>query len=289
MRSTLGRLAASLFCATTALPALAHDVEDHPPIDDAIGAALSLEITLDVVSQYFFRGYEQQDSGFIFQPGATIGVPITDGVGAYFGVWESFHSVSTMGAPTGPKSWYEQDVYAGVTIELTDILTLDLNYTGYFSPSDSFSDIHEIGVGLAMADTGQFGEDVTFEPHVFVAFEVQDNGGTEDTYLELGGTFGFDINEDISASVPVVVGLSLDDYYTDATGDNEVFGYASVGFFVTVPMSVILDSEEWVGAWDLTAGVTVLFLNDDAGLTDDVTGSSDEFQVFGSIGLSREW
>lgn len=285
-----GLTAASLFCATVALPALAHDVEDHPPVEGG-GSDITLGITLDVVSQYFFRGIEQQDSGLIFQPGAEIGIAVTDGVSAYIGVWESFHSVPTPGAPTGPKSWYEQDVFAGLTIDLTEIVALDLNYTGYFSPSDSFSDIHEFGFTLAFEDESWMGEDWSFDPYVMVAFEVQDNGGTEDTYLELGGEFGFDLDDegDITAAVPIVVGLSLDDYYTDATGDNEVFGYASVALLVTTSMSNLIGSEEWVGGWDITVGVTVLFLNDDVALTDDVSGSSDSVQVVGSIGLSREW
>lgn len=280
----------SMFLAAS--PASAHDVEDHPPIEgDIAGTPLSLEITLDFVSQYFFRGYEQQDSGLIFQPGATIGLPVADGVDAYFGVWESFHSVPTMGAPTSPKSWYEQDVFAGLSIALCDIASLNLNYTGYFSPSDSFSDIHEFGFTVAVEDESWMGEAWSFDPYIMVAFEVQDNGGTEDTYMELGGAFGFTLCEECgaTASVPVVLGLSLDDYYTDATGDNKFFGYASVGLIVTVPMSELLGSEAWVGAWDLTAGVTVLFLNDDAALTDDMSGSSDSLQVVGSIGLSRDW
>jgi len=290
--SSRGLLAASLFCATAAMPCFAQEGEVNIP--DALepgGSDLSLEITLDVVSQYFFRGYEQQDSGLIFQPGATVGIPVTDGVSAYIGIWESFHSVPTAGAPTNPKSWYEQDVYAGLGIDLTDIVALDLNYTGYFSPSDSFSDIHEFSFTLGVEDESWMGEDWSFDPYLMVAFEVQDNGGTEDTYMEIGGEFGFDLDDEgtVTAAVPVVVGLSLDDYYTDASGDNEIFGYASVGFFVTMPMSELVGSEEWVGAWDLTAGVTVLFLNDDAALTDDASGSSDSLQVVGSIGLSREW
>lgn len=283
----IGFSAALLLGSLLTAPALA---QGEAPLEEGLSTSdLSLGITLDVVSQYFFRGYEQQDSGLIFQPGAEIGLAVTDGVSAYIGLWESFHSVPTMGAPTNPKSWYEQDVYAGLNFELTDILYLDISYTGYFSPSDSFSDIHEFGIGMGVEDEGWMGEEWSFDPYFLVAFEVQDNGGTEDTYLELGGEFGFDIDEDISAAVPVVLGLSLDDYYTDSSGDNEFFGYLSVGFFVTVPMSKIIGSEEWVGAWDLTAGVTVLLLNDDAGLTDDVSGSSDSLQVVGSIGLSREW
>ena len=284
----LGRITAAGLALTIATPSLGHDVEDHPLVQ-AVDHALGLELSLDVVSQYFFRGYEQQDSGLIFQPGVAFTVPVDDDVSAYFGVWESFHSVPTPGAPTGPKSWYEQDVYAGFSVALSEVVTLDLNYTGYFSPSDSFSDIHEVGVLLAFEDEQWMGEAWSFDPYVFVAFEVQDNGGTEDTYLELGGEFGFDYSEDVAVAVPVVLGLSIDDYYTDAAGDNEFFGYFSVGCLATVPMSKIVGNEAWAGPWSLTAGVTLLLLNDDAGLTDDTSGSSDSVQVIGSIGLSREW
>lgn len=294
-RSLLARSACLTLALATTAPAFAH--EGH----EIEGNGLSAEVTLDIVTQYFFRGYEQQDSGLIIQPGAAFTFDLIDGaegdtvsnVDLYIGLWESFHSVPTMGAPTGPKSWYEQDVFAGVSIDFADIFNLNLGYVGYFSPSDSFSDIHEIDISFSVEDEGWMGEKWSFDPYVLIAFEVQDNGGTEDTYLELGGALNFDMSEEYNTpivwTVPFVIGLSIDDYYTDAAGDNELFGYASVGLIATMPLSHLTGNEEYAGAWSISAGVTVLFLNDDVALTDDVSGSSDSLQFVGSIGLSREW
>jgi len=266
-----------------------------------INVNVTAEVTLDVVSQYFFRGIEQQDSGLIFQPGASFTFDVLDGaegetvsnVDFYVGLWESFHSTPTVGAPTSPKSWYEQDVFAGLSVDFAEILNLDLGYVGYFSPSDSFSEIHEIGIKLSAEDEGWMGEAWSFDPYILVAFEVQDNGGTEDTYLEIGGELSFDMTDEygipLTWTVPVACGMSLDDYYTDATGDNEFFGFASVGLTASMPLSYLLGSEEYAGAWSISAGVTLLFLNDDAALTDDASGGSDSFQVVGALGLSREW
>lgn len=59
---------------------------------------LSLAIGADVPTAYFFRGYLQQDRGFIFQPFLTISTTLGDASGAngwsvqpYLGWWNSFH------------------------------------------------------------------------------------------------------------------------------------------------------------------------------------------------------
>ena len=83
--------------------------------------------------------------------------------------------------------------------------------------------------------------------------------------------------------------MSLDDYYVDATGGEEFFGFASVGVSGSIPMSELIGSDEYLGAWDLTVGFTVLFLNDDVALTDATGGSSDSMQYIASVGISRSW
>ena len=59
-----------------------------------------------------------------------------------------------------------------------------------------------------------------------------------------------------------------------------------MGLAGSVPLSEFIGSDEWFGAWDLNLGLTLLILNDSAiGLTDN----GDDFQVIGSVGISRAW
>ncbi|MCG8512200.1 MAG: hypothetical protein MI741_23530, partial [Rhodospirillales bacterium] len=93
-----------------------------------------------------------------------------------------------------------------------------------------------------------------------------------------------DISEKLSIDVsfPVTVGLSGDDYYVDATGDDEFFGYVSFGPMIGVPLNFI--PEEY-GSWSASAGVLFYYLNDDAGLTD----TGEDFEVVGIFGISMEY
>ena len=125
------------------------------------------------------------------------------------------------------------------------------------------------------------------------------NSGSEATYLEIGGEFAISTEgtaiEAWSWSVPVAIGLSVDDYYTDGTGADETFGFASVGLVGSIPLSELIGSDEYVGAWDLSVGVTVLFLNSDVtgsgtfAQVDNADDTSDNYQIIGSVGISRSW
>lgn len=256
----------------------------------------SAEVTLDYVTQYFFRGYEQSntDTGGSFQPGASFSIDVTEDVSATVGTWGAFE----FDAPTAnvnPSSWYEQDVYASLDATLGDF-SAGVGITYYTYPSAGTNgDITELNLSLGYDDSEILG-DFAFSPYVAVALELQNNvtGSDENSYLEIGGEFALPTEgtaiEAWSWSVPVAVGMSLSNYYADASGAEEFFGFASVGLVGSIPLSELIGSDEYVGAWDLSVGVTVLFLNSDvSGLVDNTDDTSDNMQLVGSIGISRSW
>lgn len=254
----------------------------------------SAEVTLDYVSQYFFRGYEQLDSdqGVVLQPGASFTIDVIDDVTATVGTWGSIHT-DTPGAGANPSSWYEQDVYGSIDATIGDF-SAGVGLTYYTYPSSATNgDITELNLSVGYDDSELFG-DYAFAPYVAVAVELQNNvGADENSYLEFGGEFALPTEgtaiEAWSWSVPFAVGMSLNNYYADASGADEFFGFASVGLVGSIPMSELIGSDEYVGAWDLTVGVTVLFLNSDVALTDNADDTSDNLQVYGTVGISREW
>ncbi len=274
-----------------ATPALA---DDHAEEGIFIPGA-SAEITLDYVTQYFFRGYEQSntDTGGSFQPGASFTIDVTDDVSATIGTWGAFEFDAPAGT-ANPSAWYEQDVYGSLDTSVGDYsMGVGITYFDYPGPGGS---VIEAFAYVGYDDSELLG-DFAFAPYATVAVEVNNTNtlnGDESSYLELGGEFSLPTEgtaiEAWSWSVPFAFGLSLDDYYVDAAGDDEFFGFASVGLVGSIPMSELIGSDEYVGAWDLSIGVTVLFLNSSVtGQVDNTDDTSDNMQFIGSIGLSRSW
>ena len=91
--------------------------------------------------------------------------------------------------------------------------------------------------------------------------------------MELGAAPGFSGSR-VGVSVPVKVGLSLDNYYEGASGD-ERLGFFSVAGVATVPLT---SEPTRFGTWNVHGGVEYLRLGD----RNQLFG---EHQVIGSIGI----
>ncbi|MBA3274096.1 MAG: hypothetical protein H0T11_09525 [Chthoniobacterales bacterium] len=248
--------------------------------------ALSFAGGLDWTTAYFFRGYNQEDSGLILQPYATMYAAIVDeedfGVTAYVGIWNSFHSKKT-GAGSSPNSWYESDLFGGVDVGVGPF-TIGGIYTYYTYPNDAFETIQEIGGKITFDDSTLWGEDapITFNPYVAAYVETSDGNGTEDTYGEVGIAPGFDIGDTgATLTVPVALGLSIDDYYVDpGDGDNEVLGYVSVGATASVPLPLPAD----YGSWSFIAGIQYIHLFADG--LEAVNDGGEDYELLGKVGVS---
>lgn len=262
----------------------------------------SAELTLDYVTNYFFRGYEQvgSDSAIVVQPGASFTIPVVDDITATIGTWGSVHLENDDSATPGLTSnnWYEQDFYASLDTTVGDF-GLSVGYTVYTYPALVSGSVHELGFGVSYDDSELLG-DFAFAPYVYVGIEVDgtntnSNSGDEAQYLEVGGSFSLDgltegtAIEAWSWEVPFVLGMSLNDYYNDggAISAEEFLGFVSVGLVGSIPMSELIGSDEWVGAWDLTVGLTAVFVTSD--LDGVITDNGSDVQFIGSLGLSRSY
>ncbi|MEM6505705.1 MAG: TorF family putative porin [Planctomycetota bacterium] len=260
----------------------------------------SAEVTLDYVTQYFFRGYEQSntDTGGSLQPGASLTLDVVEDVTATIGVWSAFE-FDAPAANANPSAFYENDVYASLDTTMGDF-SMGAGLTYFTYPGPGGNDVLEAFAYLGYDDSDLLG-DFAFAPYILIATELNNSNvnfgapqpGKEATYLEVGGEFGIPTEgtaiEAWSWSVPFAFGLSLDDYYNDASGAEEFFGYASVGLSGSIAMSELIGTDEWVGAWDLSVGITVLFLNSDVAMTDNTADESDNVQLIGTVGISRSW
>ncbi len=275
---------------------------EHPAADnggESMFAPLSLDVGLDFVTQYFFRGILQEDDGVIAQPWLEIGVPLYEGaegdainsITATLGWWNSLHDKHTGTDNDGPSAWYEADYYAGVSAGIFDVWEMGLTYTLYNSPNAAFDDVQEVAVSLAYDDSG-FWESAGVSapgfgglgPYIMVAVETRNaaDGLNDGVYIELGIEPGLtplpESLPDLGMSFPVTVGLSGDDYYegdNDGDGDfnDSFFGYAEVG------MSLSYDLTDRINVY---GGVHVIFL----GSTPQDINDSGSDEVIGKFGIS---
>jgi hypothetical protein len=273
--------------ATPAEPAGERSVPKAPASPDAVGSAISVQLNLDFTNAYFYRGIRQQDKGLIVQPAARLTTRLIDNndlkLDGFIGTWNSFGP--NAGAQTGSlvEDWYESDLYAGFTITRHK-LTLTTSYTFLTSPSDAFQTVQELGFTLALDDS-EWLKAWALKPYATLVLETGSNGSDSPEldnglYFELGIAPGlsFDVaTTPVTLTFPASVGLSLSDYYQDAGGDDDTFGFAQVG----AKASILLGEPGRFGAWTLNAGVSVLILGDH---TKDFN-RGDDTEVIGTVGL----
>lgn len=266
---------------------------------------ISLSVSADVTNEYWFRGISQgsdNTEGVIFQPGADISVDLGSiAVGeedisfaAYVGTWNSFTSNG------GDSGWYESDVYAGVSVGLPMNLSADVAYIVLYGPGGGDEFAQEIDLSLAYDDSQLWNDAgidgmgfAGLQPYVLFAFETSgasDGSGEEGVYMELGIEPSIVIVESedypITLSMPVTFGSSLDDYYV-VDGEDEFFGFVSVGFGVGVPLAFI--PAEY-GEWEAGVGLTFLFLSNHLqDLSEQAGTDDDDIRYIVTAGVSMSY
>jgi len=252
--------------------------------EDPNTGALTLTGGVDWTTAYFFRGYNQEDGGLILQPYATLTANVYNSdkfnINVYGGTWNSFQSAKTGSDGNGPSSWYECDLFGGVDFSF-DKFTVGVIYTFYQYPNGAFKTIQEVGFKLSYDDTDlmkKTGVSFGLKPYVGVYIETDDGNGTEDTYAEVGIGPSWTIHG-VTLSVPVAVGMSLDDYYLQSDGSNSFFGYGSISLLGSIPLPI----PARYGAWTLTAGVQYLYLFADSA---EAANNGENDQWIGKVGVA---
>lgn len=271
---------AVLGSAATVSPARAQGSTDPNP------GALTLNAGFDFANAYFFRGIFQDDTGVVMWPYGDLGFALHSGDGVLksvsvnVGTWNSLHTGDAGSNGPSGKLWYESDFYAGASFGFGST-TVGVTYTAYNSPNQMFGTVKELSFKVAVDDSGLLGA-ASIKPYALLAQELDgqaDGGGNEGTYLELGIGPGYSLSK-VSLTVPVKVGLSLNDYYEGFDGD-DTFGFVSVAGVVAVPL---MSAPTRFGSWNIHGGVEFLMLGD---RNEAVFGDSSH--VIGSIGIGLSY
>jgi hypothetical protein len=205
---------------------------------------------VDFSNRYNFRGIRQNIGEVSIWPFVDLGIPTFSGDGALksvtvnVGTWNALHTeindadfVNRDGDPTGNK-WYESDLYGTLGLGF-GTTTLGFTYTSYMSPANLWHNVQELAVKFSYDDSGPLGKGA-LKPYGLVAFELTeegqaDGGAQKGIYVELGVAPGYSASK-ASVAFPIKVGLSAKDYY-EFGGEDDKFGYFSVGGIATVPVN----------------------------------------------------
>ncbi len=242
----------------------------------------TVSLTADFLTQYFYRGYNVVSKGWIVQPAIDLsytvfdanGLTVTPHVAGWFNVIEEK-------GPNDPQHLAEADLFTGVAFGYANFeLLVDYNFQGYpsrFGIAQGSGQIQEVALVLSYDDSSHWPDSsplAGINPHVGYYREIEDrNDDDRNAYLELGvepTLRDFRLaRQAVTVSFPLVVGLSADGYYRNASGGNETLGYWLAGVKASLPLD-----EHWtiVGEVDYLRLEATSVLDANGGDGDEVIG-----------------
>lgn len=229
---------------------------------------LSFSFTNDFTTAYFFRGILQERYGLIMQPYGEVNVAFYNAeeddpgpftyVGAFGGIWTSWHSEKTLADGNGSSNLYEVDYYGGLKFGLWNTLELKTGYVAYTSPNGAFRTVQEVLLSAALDDSAWLGA-FALNPSAELAIETDNTafGPEKGQYASFNIRPSYTIeaieNYPIELAMPCTVGLGIDDYFESANSQDR-FGYFRGGLTASIPLAFI---PEDYGSWSFTAGASV--------------------------------
>ena len=256
------------------------------------GSQVESSIGIDATTKYFYRGIQQENQGVILQPWVDFVIPLSAGENRSWslnlGIWNSLHDGPT-GSDGAGNMHYELDAYVGVGVDFAENWSGSVTYVALTSPNSAFSTVHELDFSVSFDDSGLFGGGSRgfsgVQPSVMLVWELDgqsDGGADEGIYLEVGIEPAFDLidheKHPVSISFPVVAGFSLSDYFEDAMGSDDFFGFVQGGVSLSTPLNGV---PARVGSWTLSGGASILFMGDNL----ETINGGDSSEVILSLGL----
>ncbi len=257
---------------------------------------VSVDISIDFVTEYWFRGIGQENEGLIVQPGLTLTFDLFETSGGavvtgYIGSWNSYQDA------TAGNEWFESDMIGGFNVALSNGDSVDISYINLYNPAGNGIFAEEIDLSYSLDDSERWGG-MGLSPYILLAVEVDggsDAGADQGVYLEVGiepslnDILGSDTLP-IDITIPITVGLSLDSYYEDGLGgnDSDTFGFLDIGLVTSMPLGSLVPAA--LGEWDASFGVHYILLGDTAQNISAAFGTgNDDSSVYATFGLSTSF
>ncbi|MFT6181540.1 MAG: hypothetical protein ACJAQT_002459 [Akkermansiaceae bacterium] len=204
-------------------------------------ADLSAELSLDYNSHFISYGFDVWGGGDdpqgTFNPSLSIDYKVNDALSLNAGFWLD---VNDNGG--GPFETVETDVWIGASYT-SGITTASLTLQNwqYGGTSEGILDL-----GLSF--------DTLLSPSITIHKRLDEgaSGGFNGTFLVLGAEHSFDVNEQLSITIPVSVGFAIDEFHTTETG----YGFASIGLSANYTLNEMTSIHAGVTYWDTDSAVT---------------------------------
>jgi hypothetical protein len=259
--------------------------------DGGFWSRFSGVIQADFSNAYYFRGILQEKDGVVAEPWGELYFNLFSSEDFFIrdvtiggGVWASFQTENT-GASDSPNSLYETDWYPLLSMELPAGVSLTTIYYFYTSPNDAFKTVQEWNLKLAWDDSEVLGK-FSLQPWMNLAVETKRTsfGPDKGEGMQFGvGPTLYELpcgDYPVTFTLPLELGIAINDYYEQADGDETTFGYFSWGLKASMPLA-FMPTE--LGAWSIgLTGKGYVFSNRLQAFND---GDALAPQVIGSIGM----
>jgi hypothetical protein len=152
----------------------------------------------------------------------------------FAGSWNSIQSEKTLSEGGGPDNWYESDFYAGLKANFFGNTEAKAFYIAYSYPNGAFNTVQEIDMQF-QPQRRRVAREVGAQPLRAVRRRVRQTalGTDKGAYAEIGSVRASRSSRatpiPVSLALPMKVGLSISDYYEDANGDDDTFGFFQGG------------------------------------------------------------
>jgi hypothetical protein len=276
-RSKLGRFAAPLAALLVLAPVAPALAQDETGAATPAGAEPAEEeswfsglLQVDFTNAYYFNGILNEDQGFIAQPWLELYATLyssDDGlireVGVGGGVWNTFHENETL-AENGPQELYETDWYPLLWVTFPGDVTLTTYYYFYTSPNGAFHTVEELNFELAWDDSETLGR-WSMKPWINFAIETSGTsfGPDEGSAVQMGvepTLYKFEHDDlPVTLSLPLELGLAIDDYYEEEDGSEDTYAYFSFGLTATAELAFLPES---AGTWKVAVSGKGMHFND---------------------------
>ncbi len=260
--------------------------------DAAAPRRISADAGVTFTTDYISRGIQLENQGLIAQPYGNIYFTAFEGSGTmskltlFGGVWSSLHSEHTGASPTSfVESWFEFDWDVGFAIDIGKF-NLNVMYIEFLSPNDAFGTARNLQLKLSYNDSDS---KFPISPYAIVFFELDGKAGTgrdEGIYVELGIAPGIPLGSGANAAkltFPIYVGLGFSDFYGNADGDDETFGYAAAGVVYSTPIPFLSDAG--YGAWTFSVGGYFYYFGEGTQDANEAIGTDTEYDFVGSMSI----
>jgi hypothetical protein len=239
--------------------------EDVPFMDRVSGV-----VQTDVTNAYYFRGILQEREGVQLEPWTEVYLNLYSaeegflrGITIGGGAWLSFQSERTL-ASEDPQWLYEADYYPLLSLAFAGGVGLTTTYYWYSSPNGAFATAQELDFKFTWDDSEAFGR-WSMKPWLNLAIETKNTafGPNEGEAVQLGIAPTLWTSE--SKEYPVTLtgtgelGLAIKNYYENAGGGENTFGYGNVGLLASLPLTFV---PEGAGAWTLSMGAKYFFFSE---------------------------